>query len=134
MMADYALSYSLSFNVVAHSVNEAVSHADGLFEEPKTTNTVCSKIEETLGVINNVEKNNIDNKLSIGPNPANSELNFVNSSNEPISFSLINSIGQNILNFKVDSRTKKKINIKEFPSGIYMIYSGNFFAKKIIFK
>ena len=111
-----------------------LSHADGLFEEPKTTNTVCSKIEETLGVINNVEKNNIDNKLSIGPNPANSELNFVNSSNEPISFSLINSIGQNILNFKVDSRTKKKINIKEFPSGIYMIYSGNFFAKKIIFK
>ena len=111
-----------------------LSHADGLFEEPKTTSTVCSKIEETLGVINNVEKNDIDTKLSIGPNPANSELNFVNSSNEPINFSLINSIGQNILKFRVDSKAKKKINIKEFPSGIYMIYSGNFFTKKIIIK
>ena len=109
-----------------------LSYSDGWFEEPNVTNTVCSKVEETLGVTNYIDKNNLNEKLTIGPNPANTELKFVNSSSEPLNLSLINSLGQKIINFKIDSRAKKIINIKEVPSGVYMIYSDGFFSKKII--
>jgi hypothetical protein len=136
--ADYTIhTLPGTLNVGQEICNTALiylSHEDGFFEEPKITNTVCSKIEETAGIINNVSKNNINDKLSIGPNPANSKLNFINSGNEPISFSIINSVGQNMIKFKVESRTKKIISIKEFPSGVYMIYSDGFFSKKIIIK
>ena len=109
-----------------------LSYSDGWFEEPNVTNTVCSKVEETLGVTNYIDKNNLNEKLTIGPNPANTELKFVNSSSEPLNLSLINSLGQKIINFKIDSKAKKIINIKEVPSGVYMIYSDGFFSKKII--
>lgn len=109
-----------------------LSHSNGLFEEPKVTNTVCSKVEETLGVINNVNQKNIENKLSIGPNPANNILNFVNSSNETINISLINSIGQNVRKFKLDPRVEENINVKELPSGVYVVFSDGIFSKKII--
>lgn len=109
-----------------------LSYSDGWFEEPNITNTVCSKVEETLGVTNNIEKNNINEKLSIGPNPANTELKFFNSTSHPLNLSIINSFGQNIIDFKIDSRAKKTLNIKEIPSGVYVIFSDGFFSKKII--
>lgn len=109
-----------------------LSYSDGWFEEPNVTNTVCSKVEETLGVTNNIEKNNIDEELSIGPNPANTELKFFNSTSRPLNLSIINSFGQNIIDFKIDSRAKKTLNIKEIPSGVYMLFSDGFFSKKII--
>ena len=93
---------------------------------------MCSKVEETLGVINNVNQKNIENKLSIGPNPANNILNFVNSSNETINISLINSIGQNVRKFKLDPRGEENINVKELPSGVYVVFSDGIFTKKII--
>ncbi len=109
-----------------------LSYSDGWFEEPNITNTVCSKVEETLGFTNNIEKNNINEKLSIGPNPANTELKFFNSTSRPLNLSIINSFGQNIIDFKIDSRAKKTLNIKEIPSGVYMLFSDGFFSKKII--
>jgi hypothetical protein len=109
-----------------------LSHSNGLFEEPKLTNTVCSMVEETLGVINNVNQKNIENKLSIGPNPADNVLNFINSSNEIINISLINSIGQSVRDFRIDPRDEKNISVKELPRGVYMVFSSGLFSKKII--
>jgi hypothetical protein len=109
-----------------------LSHANGLFEEPKVTNTVCSKVEETLGIINNVNQKNIDSKLSIGPNPADNILNFVNSSHETINILLINNIGQNVKSFKLDPIDEKNINVKDLPRGVYMVFSSGILSKKII--
>ena len=109
-----------------------LSHANGLFEEPKVTNTVCSKVEETLGIINNVNQKNISSKLSVGPNPAENILNFVNSSHETINILLINNIGQNVKSFKLDPIDEKNINVKDLPRGVYMIFSSGILSKKII--
>jgi hypothetical protein len=109
-----------------------LSHANGLFEEPKVTNTVCSKVEETLGIINNVNQKNINSKLSIGPNPADNILNFVNSSHETINVLLINNIGQNVKSFKLDPIDEKNINVKDLPRGVYMVFSSGILSKKII--
>jgi hypothetical protein len=89
-------------------------------------------VEETLGVINNVNQKNIENKLSIGPNPADNVLNFINSSNEIINISLINSIGQSVRDFRIDPRDEKNISVKELPRGVYMVFSSGLFSKKII--
>ncbi|MDG1724205.1 MAG: T9SS type A sorting domain-containing protein [Bacteroidia bacterium] len=134
--ADYTIhTLPEMLNVGQEVCNTALiylSYSDGWFEEPNITNTVCSKVEETLGVTNDIEKNNINEKLSIGPNPANTELKFFNSTSRPLNLSIINSFGQNIIDFKIDSRAKKTLNVKEIPSGVYMIFSDSFFSKKII--
>ena len=82
--------------------------------------------------INQIETN--ANQIKIYPNPATEEI-FIFTSKESIkNVSIVNSLGQLVVNESdiiSQSNNLLKINLKNIPSGVYFISSGNSFSKFI---
>lgn len=105
------------------------SYKKGTYNEPFTTNTVCSVVEQEVGVPSPISK---IKGLSVGPVPSNNVLNFDNSTSEVFEISIVNAIGQQVGQLKVNKHTKVSLDISSYNTGAYLIYANGRYAQKVI--
>jgi len=133
---DYTLHILPKSLQVGHKIcNTALIYfakAQGRYDEPKMTNTVCSTVGETLSVVNSVFSNNTSQQLTIYPNPASEHIQFTNTNLQDIDIQIINSIGQTLMTFSLHENAQKKMNTDVLPKGIYTVYANGLFSEKIV--
>lgn len=105
---------------------------NGVFDEPITTNTVCSFFGETLTTTNTTDQYLLSNALTIGPNPVTDHINISNSSSEVIQLQLVNSLGKQIDTSEVNKKSSMDMDVSSLASGIYFVYANGLFAQKVI--
>ena len=108
------------------------SYTDGLYEEPIVTNTACTDVEETLGVVNGIPNKKGPKLLTISPNPANGEIHISNSSKGTLSVQIVNSVGQKVKRTDILPNITEEINLNELPKGVYFVFCNNLFSEKFI--
>ncbi len=104
----------------------------GFYGERKTTNSVCSIVAKTLGVPNGTSQTSSPSLLIIGPNPASRTLSFLNNSTESYSIAIVNTLGKTIKTIKINSLNEQTVNVEQWASGVYIVYSNGVFAEKIV--
>ncbi|WP_299102087.1 T9SS type A sorting domain-containing protein [uncultured Winogradskyella sp.] len=91
------------------------------------TNTTCSAL--------NVVENTLSQQISLSPNPANDILEISNNAQTNINFSVYNTLGDRILEYKNLTKQTQTIDISSLKTGLYLIrfsVNGNTFTKKLI--
>jgi hypothetical protein len=109
-------------------------HDGGYYDEPKTTNQVCSNVSETLIIVTSVQKPTSLSELTLGPNPVDGTLFIDNKSNEKYTLQLVNSLGQSIEQIVVRPSSKTSLNMTNLNAGIYIVYANGLFAQKIVLR
>ncbi|MGB0849626.1 MAG: DUF7619 domain-containing protein [Bacteroidia bacterium] len=109
---------------------------DGSINEPFYTNEVCSTVGEMLGVDKNETGNTknptILNDLTIGPNPVQDHIHFVNNSTHNFHMDIVNSLGQKVHSVEVSKSETIDFEVSNLPNGVYFIYANGIFAKKFV--
>lgn len=81
------------------------------------TDTVT--ISKNSAGINLIQKENI----RVFPNPANDYLTIENTTNSPVSFQMINALGQEVITINVDVLEVNEVDIRSLSNGIYLMKS-----------
>ncbi len=126
------ICYSIKQNPLLSSGTQIKNSADIYFDynEPVKTNTTINTIQ-----ILNVPYQNLENQISVYPNPAFSEI-FVKTS-ENNSFKLIyisDMTGRLLITKDISNSSHQQINIEELTSGIYFITAENTIGEKFTSK
>ena len=90
--------------------------------------------KNSQGVINYVAENTNDNEVKIFPNPA-SHYFYFNTHNATATLQLFSASGSKLEQFDVGSQIINKIDISEYPSGVYYLKyenAGKSFTKKLM--
>jgi hypothetical protein len=136
------IDYNL--NVLSSTITEGLEicntakiyfkHDGGYYDEPKTTNQVCSNVSETLGIINKVETLEAISELSMGPNPVDGTLFIENKSTNAYTLQIVNSLGQSMTQIEVPAFSKVSLNVKHLNAGVYVVNANGRFAQKIVIR
>ena len=105
------------------------SYRKGSFNEPITTNTVCSSVSENTGTPD-IPSNTLG--VHIGPIPATDILTVENTSNKDYQIGVYNTLGQSISNWTLKKNSTVNHNISDLPKGVYFIYASGHFVQKVI--
>lgn len=136
------LPYSFSWNDPANQTTPlAIGLCKGLFKVTLTDSNNCKQYR-TIIISNTVsiEDENINNSVSLYPNPAKDKLiiKFEQNNLEMVKISIYDAMGRKLFidEKRLISNNEIKIDLKELNSGIYFIQldleSGNTFIKKVI--
>ncbi|MBT8326203.1 MAG: T9SS type A sorting domain-containing protein [Bacteroidia bacterium] len=108
------------------------SYKKGTFDEPMVTNTVCSEVGESSGIIGQNPLPNVIVGLEIGPNPVTDRLLINNTTKTDYTVSILNTIGQKMNSFTINSFEESTINMADLTKGVYFIYAEGIFVHKFI--
>ena len=106
-------------------IHEQVSNTD----VTKGTGTTW-QLNSVLGISNY----NLDNSISVYPNPSNGEFTFKSTLNEPISYQIFDVTGKMVITDSF-SQLSNKIDLSNKGQGIYILkatFSGNHITKKLV--
>lgn len=89
----------------------------------------------TLSTLLGIEETSLDTKTRIYPNPSTGIFQLQNSTNETLTVTIVNALGQKVFG-EGNVGTSKLISLEDFPSGIYFMYletsSGAVTTKKLV--
>lgn len=108
------------------------SYKKGTFDEPLVTNTVCSEVGESSGIIGQDPLPSIIAGLEIGPNPVKDYLLVNNTTKKDYQITISNAIGQKMSAFTINSFEESTINVAKFTKGVYFLYAEGVFVHKFI--
>ena len=103
---------------------------DGIVTVSEETANGCSGISEEFEVMiddcTDIEERNLENKLSVYPNPIeNGYIHIISGSSENLDIQIINTAGIVVMKTKANN-SSTQINISELPKGLYFVKtSGN---------
>ncbi|MBV1924880.1 MAG: spondin domain-containing protein [Dokdonia sp.] len=89
----------------------------------------------TLSTLLGIEETSLDTKTRIYPNPSTGIFQLQNSTNETLTVTIVNALGQKVFG-EGNVRESKVISLADFPTGIYFLYletpSGSVVTKKLV--
>lgn len=94
------------------------------FDEPTSSMNSRANILEYLhecDISTSIEENSIESRISIYPNPSNSNFNIKSESSPITEISMTNTLGQVVLLRKVNAMLNVKLNASELRNGTYVI-------------
>ena len=97
--------------------------------EPLKTNTVCSEVDDKSDV---PEPPQPIEGITVGPNPASSDIEVNNSTGTDYTLVLTNTIGQTVMEFVVMQNSTTTVSIEGLEPGVYFIRSEQQLVTKLI--
>ena len=85
-----------------------------------------------MGIVNSTILTEGANDLTIGPNPVQDFIQFDNSGYNKYSITVVNALGQTVMNTQIKPFSKSELDVRELESGVYFVYSNGIFAKKFV--
>lgn len=107
-------------------------YTDGYMFEPFLTNNVCLDVLKNGNGQISTSKLESNYWINIYPNPANRFFVIDNVSKENRSFTIFNSMGQEVKIFDLKAGVSSKHSVENWSQGIYFIKSGNQIIDKIV--
>lgn len=104
------------------------SFKEGSLNEPIYTNTVCSQVTKNGSVIPATSFSGIE----VSPIPADQNIMIKNNTTERIELKLLNTIGQQLHEITVLSKTETSVDISQLPAGVYFLYSESIMVQKFV--
>jgi photosystem II stability/assembly factor-like uncharacterized protein len=93
----------------------AATFGRGVWQSPLNNPIILSSESNSL--------TEVENKITIYPNPTNSVLNLRSLSSEPINFVIYNALGQSVMEGRVE--VNSTINVENLTEGIYQLHTKN---------
>lgn len=94
----------------------AATFGRGVWQSPLNNPIILSSESNSLS--------EVENKVTIYPNPTNSVLNLRSSSSEPMNFFIYNALGQSVMEGRVEG-VNSTINVENLTEGIYQLHTKN---------
>jgi len=107
-------------------------YEDGYECMPLRTNTVCLDVSATDNTKLSTDKINIGSTLSVYPNPSDKFVTINNQSNAEQNVTVVNTMGQEVVNMILKSGENKTLITESWSSGIYLIQSNNQTVERLI--
>lgn len=121
------LSIVTSGNVVWNNAltgKSLIVKTAGIYYATVTDSNGCHHTDTVTITKNSNGINSLHNEtIHVYPNPANDHITIQNASNTPVSFQMINALGQVLTTIKVDAQEINEIDIRSMSNGIYLMKS-----------